>query len=230
MKYDKNVVIHRGVFKKGMIENSLSSFKECASLGFMIELDTHIIKDGNVIVFHDDNFSRMCGVNKLVKDSTLSEVKSYKLDGSNQSIPTLLEVLDVVKGKVPILIELKCDVRDNSLEDKVIEIMREYKGDFVFESFSPFILRRLCYLRKKYDLKFDVGLLTKSFWMFVFALVFSKISFVAFNYKLLKKRRFRFISKHYPTLVYTVKKRGVYNSDRSLNIGYIVENYEDILD
>ena len=107
-------IAHRGLHNDKFPENSLSAFENAVKNGFAIENDIHLLADGNVVVFHDDNLKRMCGDDKKINELTLEEVKQYRLKGSDEQIPTLKECLDLVDGKVPLLIEFKCNSKKES--------------------------------------------------------------------------------------------------------------------
>jgi glycerophosphoryl diester phosphodiesterase len=137
---------HRGLHGNGVVENSLNAFKLAVDNNFGIELDVQLSKDGEVVVFHDDTLNRMTGVDKKVIDLTLAELKELTLKDSDQKIPTFKEVLALVDGKIPLLVEIKGDSLDTSVCPKVAEVLKEYKGDYLIESFNPFIVREM----KKY--------------------------------------------------------------------------------
>ena len=94
----------------------MKAFAEAIKNNYIIELDVHLLKDSEVIVFHDDNLKRMTGVNKKVKECTYEEIAEIKLKETEEKIPLLKEVLNLVDGKVPIIIELKTDLRCGKLE------------------------------------------------------------------------------------------------------------------
>ena len=144
-----NIIAHRGYHKKelGIPENSIPAFIRAIENNYIIELDVHVLKDNNIIVFHDDNLKRMTGIDKNIKELTYDELKNVKLYNTNYTIPLLSEVLSIVDGKVPILIELKYDVRNHRLEDNLMKILKEYNGEYAVQSFDPFILS---YFKRKY--------------------------------------------------------------------------------
>lgn len=131
---------HRGLYGRGIPENSLAAFELAARSGAGIELDVRLTRDKRVVVFHDETLKRMCGVEKSVSELTLKELKSYRLLGTENSIPTLIEVLRLVDGRVPLLIELKGEGRDVSLCPRVARILDDYSGVFCVESFNPLLL------------------------------------------------------------------------------------------
>lgn len=135
-------IAHRGLHSESVPENSLKSFIEACKSGYIIENDIHITKDDQVVVFHDDNLKRMCGVDKKIEDLTLKEIKEYNLLNTNEKIPTLKECLDTVDGKVPLLIEFKClDTKTgNRLCVEANKILSKYNGEYAIQSFYPFVL------------------------------------------------------------------------------------------
>ena len=133
---------HRGLHSKdkSIPENSISAFKLAVEKGYGIELDVILSKDGEVMVFHDDTLNRVCGISGKFEDYTLYELREMKLCNSNEKIPMLHEVLEIVNGKVPIIIEIKSGNRNKELCEKVLKCIREYLGPYCIESFNPFIV------------------------------------------------------------------------------------------
>ena len=111
-----NLIAHRGLHNDKYPENSLGAFKRAIRKNYIIEFDVHLLKDGTAVVFHDDNLYRMCGKRKKIKDFTYDELKKIKLLDTNYTIPTLDSVLKLIEGKVPIIVELKYDVKVGLLE------------------------------------------------------------------------------------------------------------------
>lgn len=143
----QNLIAHRGYhdIKKGIPENSIIAFKEAVKNNLIIELDVHVLKDRKVVVFHDDNIKRMTDIDKNIKDMTYDELDKIRLKKTEHKIPLLQEVLELINGKVPIIIELKCDVKYGALEKEVIKILKNYHGKYAIKSFSPFSVN---YFRK----------------------------------------------------------------------------------
>lgn len=133
----KPYIAHRGVHDENIPENSLIAFQRAVDLGYNIELDVHIIKDNNIVVFHDDNLERMTGINRNLKDCTYEELQSYSLKNTNQKIPLLSDVLKLVNGKVALIVELKIDQSTGKLEQKLLEMLKKYNGNYAIESFRP---------------------------------------------------------------------------------------------
>lgn len=136
-------IAHRGLHskEKGIPENSLEAFKAAVEGGFAIENDIHLTKDGYVVVFHDSTMVRMCGVNRKISEMTLDEIKELRLMNTDCTVPTLKECLEVIDGRVPLLIEFKRDGKVKDLCFAANEILKDYKGKYFIQSFYPQVLR-----------------------------------------------------------------------------------------
>ncbi len=130
---------HRGLFdnEAGVPENSLKAFARAVEAGYGIELDVQLSKDGHTVVFHDSSLKRMCGVDGNVRDYTLKELQSMRLLNSTETIPTFAEVLAVVGGKVPLIVEYKADLRPDDVCTRADALLQNYKGAYCVESFHP---------------------------------------------------------------------------------------------
>ena len=138
---DGMYIAHRGLHDEENPENSLISFELAAQHGYAIENDIHITADGRVVVFHDGNLKRMCGVDGTIEDMTLTELKKLRLKDSGERIPTLEECLELVDGRVPLLIEFKCDDKTcGRLCAAANKILKNYSGKYFVQSFFPLVL------------------------------------------------------------------------------------------
>lgn len=136
-------IAHRGLHnaKEAIPENSLLSFQKAIEKNLPIEIDIHLTKDGQIVVFHDENTERMCGVNGKIEEMTLDEIKNLSLLETSEKIPTLQEVLSLVRGQVFLLIEFKVvNKNTEKLCKKANEILTEYKGKYLVQSFYPQVL------------------------------------------------------------------------------------------
>lgn len=106
-----------------------------------MELDVQLSKDGQVVVFHDDTLNRVCGVDSRVDEKTYDELRQMSLCGSTQTIPLFSEVLKTVRGRGPLIVELKNGKRNEELCEKTYALLSKYSGEYCIESFNPFIVR-----------------------------------------------------------------------------------------
>ena len=134
---------HRGLHGRGIPENSRAAFDLACQKGFGIELDVQLSRDGEVMVFHDYTLDRVVGREGKLCDLCAAELGTLSLCGTEQTIPTFREVLALVNGRVPILVELKGESMDTSLCAKVAALLREYEGLYCIESFNPLLLREM---------------------------------------------------------------------------------------
>lgn len=136
-------IAHRGLYDNhsGIPENSLAAFRRAAEKGYGVELDVQITSDGQVIVFHDDDLDRMCGVSGKIWDRSLAQLRQLRLLGTEETIPLFTEVLDVLKqGAGPLIVELKLGPRSKELCEKTKAFLDRYPGVFCVESFDPRIV------------------------------------------------------------------------------------------
>ncbi len=131
---------HRGLWNETYPENSLAAFARAAQAGYGIELDIQLSKDNVIMVFHDYDLKRMCGIDKKLSELTAAELSNIRLLGSNQSIPRFSDVLKVVDGKVPLLVELKGEDSKTELCKRAAAMLDKYHGAFCIESFNPLLL------------------------------------------------------------------------------------------
>lgn len=134
---------HRGLHKrdKSVPENSIAAFERASAKGYGMELDVQLSKDGEVVVFHDDTLNRVCGVDSRVDEKTYAELKKMSLCGTEETIPLFSEVLKTVRGRGPLIVELKNGRSNRELCEKTYELLKAYNGEYCIESFNPFIVR-----------------------------------------------------------------------------------------
>ena len=141
---------HRGYHNKPEIpENSMAAFRRAVEHGFPSELDVHLIADGSLVVFHDESLERQTGVRGQIEDYDITNLRKLRLEGTDEPIPTLDEVLELYEPSgLPLLIELKT-ARGNHfrLTEAVCRRLDSYSGEFVIESFDPRVLIDLRKLR-----------------------------------------------------------------------------------
>lgn len=138
----KKPIAHRGLhnIKESIPENSLPAFEKAIQKDFPVELDVRILKDDTVVVFHDNSLDRLTGLNKLIRDIPFSGLKYIYLLNTKEKIPSLDEALTLIDGKVPVLIDIKNEGKTAHLEQELLKILKNYKGEFAVQSFNPLSL------------------------------------------------------------------------------------------
>lgn len=233
---------HRGLHdgKAGIPENSMPAFRKAVVRGYGIELDVHLTKDRQLVVFHDQSLQRMCGLKKDICELTLEEIRTLTLDDTNEKIPTLDEVLSLVDGRVPLIVELKNDVRwsHTALPEALHQRMSAYQGPYCVESFDPLMMR---WYKKNapgiirgqlaFDQKIAKGKYAR-FEMFAASHLLmnflSRPDFVAYNHKTQKNVSYRVMRALFRPLLaaWTVRSKADYDALQSQYDLQIFEAFE----
>jgi glycerophosphoryl diester phosphodiesterase len=228
-----NLIAHRGLHNKDIPENSLKAFDLAIKKNYIIELDIHILKDNTIIVFHDDNIKRMTGINRNIKDCTYEEIKKYNLLNTKYKIPKLEDVLKLVDGKVPLIIELKTDVKPDRLEKNVVKLLDDYKGLFCVKSFNILSIKWF----KKNRNNYIRGLLVDKNWNNILKIIsfkpiinlICKPDFISCNCKLVNDKKIKKFKKNIPIISWTIKNKTNYIKYKDKYDNLICENIDDYL-
>ncbi len=130
-------IAHRGYHNETFPENSIGAFKRAMENGFGMEFDVRLLKDDTLVIMHDDNLKRMVGKDVNLSNLTYLDIKDFTLLGTEEKIPLFKEVLELVGGRVPLMIEFKNDTLSNRLEELSYELLKDYKGEYSVQSFNP---------------------------------------------------------------------------------------------
>lgn len=141
--FQNRTFAHRGLFEADQIvpENSLPAFRAAVEAGYGVELDVQLTKDKVVVVFHDDNLKRVCGVDARVDSYTFEELQAFPLLHTGERIPAFMDVLGVLGGRIPMIVELKSGGDWKTLCEKTLALLKDYRGDYCVESFHPLLVR-----------------------------------------------------------------------------------------
>ena len=230
---------HRGFHGDGAEENSVTAFERAIEKGYGIEIDVRFSKDGELMVFHDETLKRVCGIDKRVVDLTLAELKEIKLGSTEDTIPTFREVLDLVNGRTPLLIEIKQDKGEGDVASATAEALKDYKGEFLIQSFNPLAVATF----KKKLPKAVRGILSDNFFRekerrttLYFALknlllnFLCRPDFISFNHLEYKSSfTLRFVKKLYRPVLFAWTLRSADDEARAKEQGFsgiIFENYQ----
>lgn len=141
----KRPIAHRGLhdMNRTVWENTLSAFRRAVEHNYAIECDVHLTSDHQPVVFHDDSLARLTGTDGLIWQRTAREMAALRIGGTQDHAPTLVETLELVAGKVPIIIEIKgIPGHDDGLVEAVGSILKTYKGHAAIMSFDHWIIRQ----------------------------------------------------------------------------------------
>jgi glycerophosphoryl diester phosphodiesterase len=136
-------VAHRGLHNidAGLPENSLAAFDAAALAAYPVEFDVRLARDGTVMVFHDATLDRLTGRTGRVIDLDAAELQSLRLAGSDQCIPTFAQVLALLDGRVPAIVEIKSfEGAVGPCEEATLKVLESYHGEYTIQSFNPYCL------------------------------------------------------------------------------------------
>jgi glycerophosphoryl diester phosphodiesterase len=135
-------IAHRGLHRgRDVPENSMAAIEAAIAANHPIEIDIQFLADGHIAVFHDKDLERLTGQPGSIADQTLEALPKFHLFGTDQTIPTLTEVLDLINGQVPVLVELKNEGKVGPLESALHKILQNYRGEVAIQAFNPFSLQ-----------------------------------------------------------------------------------------
>jgi glycerophosphoryl diester phosphodiesterase len=135
-------IAHRGLHDDKVVENSLLAFSRAMDAGHSIELDVQMTLDKKLVVFHDWDLGRLTGKDGKLSEKTYNEIKDLHLNNTRQKILLLEDVLMLINGNVPLVIEIKSQKYfDNSICKEIYKVIENYNGKFAISSFNPFVVR-----------------------------------------------------------------------------------------
>lgn len=226
-----NLIAHRGLHSNEIPENSLKAFELAIKNNYIIELDIHLLKDNNIVVFHDDNLKRMCNIDKKIKDCTYEELQKYNLKNTKYKIPLFSDVLKLINGKVPLIVEFKYDVKVGKLEKEAVKLLDNYQGLFCVKSFNPMSVNWF----KKHRNNYIRGLLVDNKWGTIGEIISSsmilkglcKPDFLSCKYVLSNNKKVIKYSKKHPVLCWTIRNKTNYLKYKDKFYNLICENIND---
>lgn len=129
---------HRGLHGNGAPENSMDAFRRAVEGGYGMELDVHLLKDGSLAVLHDHSLKRTAGADVIIEDLTAADLPNYRLEGTEETIPLFSQVLELVNGRAPLIVELKSTTENFAvLCQAATQMLDGYHGVYCIESFDP---------------------------------------------------------------------------------------------
>ena len=145
-------IAHRGYhdLNKTRWENTLSAFAAAVEKNYAIECDVHLSSDGVPVILHDNDLKRLTGSEGFVWQRNAAELTSLKVGGTGDHVPTLAEMLSLVAGRVPLVIELKgIPGHDAGLVASVARQLRKYSGKAAIMSFDHWLIRDFPRMRRE---------------------------------------------------------------------------------
>ncbi len=146
-------IAHRALHDRaqGRIENSPAAIRAALDHGYAIEIDLQLSQDGIPMVFHDEELDRLTEAQGPLNARSASDLQAIRLKDSTDCIPTLSQVLAMVAGRVPLLIEIKdqsltMGPTDGRLEAATAALLADYSGDVAVMSFNPACIHHMARL------------------------------------------------------------------------------------
>lgn len=206
-------IAHRGLHdgNREVPENSREAFRLAIARGVPIEFDVQKLGDGTLVVFHDEDLNRLCGDDLALSSLAKEDLDQFRLNSTLETIPTLEEVLQLVDGQVPLLMELKNFGLNRKMERHLLKLLDDYKGAYALQSFNPLSIKWI----KRRRPRWQVGQLVTSVrhrlpinYLANFALLnfWKNPDFISFDAQELPDQRVHYFKqKGVPILVWTVK-------------------------
>lgn len=236
--FREKYIAHRGLFNNADIpENSMSAFRKAVEAGYGIELDVQLTADNQLVVFHDETLNRMCGDERTLYKLSYEELNQLSLLETNERIPLLKDVLALIDGLVPLVVEIKSEGRYLLTSELTNQMLLGYKGIFCVESFHPFVLKwykknnpaiirgqlSTNYFRDGIDRPWGVQLaLTNMLFNFM-----TKPDFIAYNHKFKKQLSYRLCRKFYNpvNVAWTVRSQNELEDARDTFEAFIFDSF-----
>ena len=236
-EYKSTLFAHRGLHNAQRAENSMSAFAAAVEKGYGIELDVRLSKDKKLVVFHDDTLTRVAKIEGRVDECTAEELGAMSLAGTADGVPLFEDVLKLVGGRVPLLVEIKEDAGKSEVSSAAAEALKSYTGPYIVESFNPLSLANA----RKHLPEATYGILSQNYYRYenyrkplyfaLGALLTNRIckpAFIAYDHRDYKSVSFR-IAKHLfgaATFAWTVRSAEEEAAARAHGFDSVIfENY-----
>lgn len=222
-------IAHRGIQSNDSIENTTQAFNLAIKKKVPIELDIHILRDKNLVVFHDDNLKRLFDIDKKIEDYNYDELSKLTFN-DNSKIPLFNDVLKLVSGQVLLVVEMKKSniVRYSEYCMVVKKALEEYNYDIVIKSFDIRIVYWFLH-----NTEYLTGLLianrNRSIYDYLMknklVLMCLKPDFISVDYHLLNDLTIRAYRKHNPVLTWTIRDSDTLNLVRESADSYLIDKF-----
>jgi len=226
-------------------ENTITAFKKAIKLGVdMVELDVHLCKTGEVIVLHDDSVNRTTNGTGSIHDKTLDELKKLSI-ATNETIPTLQEVINATKGFCRLNIEVKKKkpaekvlqlIQDNQIQQETMVSSNYLKPLGIINSAEPQTDTALIFWSTKSNLRqflFSVVclmLLPLTHWIILHRAKKAKVRWVNLMKPIVHKRFIkRLHNRGYKVAVWVVNNKRTIKKMRHLGVDAIMSDYPELL-
>ena len=227
-------IAHRGLFNEKCPENSIAAFKNAIKNKLPIEFDVTCLIDETPVVFHDEKLARMTGKDGFISGCSYKDIEKLTLAGTKERIPTLKEALDVIDGKVPVLITIKNFGKVGPTEKAIWKVLQGYRGEYAVGSYNPYTLEWFknnapkvkrgqvsCFFKNKEI----TGIKTFSLKRMLLNKKISEPNFIVYDANDMPNK---YVKKYYgklPIIVYTIKNIGDENRMKDYCDNFVFDTY-----
>ncbi len=216
------IIAHRGMYDNVRIyENTVGAIERCIKLNIPVFLDVSLLKDGNLICFADKTLTRLLHVEEKLEDSTLNDINYF----SKIKIPTLEEVLVLIRGKIPVILNIRSVCKKHSIENKILSMLKNYPDNVFVQSDDLGVLRYIHKANKNLKIGYNVN--KRNYYKFF---IFHAFDYVAIDSLLVSDRQARKLRESYFLIGYGIKDRNQYLKKKGCYDAYICDNVLDIID
>lgn len=212
-----SIIAHRGIYNNITIyENTLESIMYAVKNNIIVEFDIRMTKDNQIIVFHDEEGSRLLKLKDKISSLTKEEIDFI----SHYHIPTLVSVLDCINGVVPIVIEVKED--NKIIREELIKILKKYKGKVAIQSF---IYDAVKFYRKK---GYITGLLVGDNKNYKLLNKKINVDFLNIKYDFVDRMKVNLLKQKYYVIGYTIDTREAVGYYIKIFNNLVIDNIEEV--
>ena len=223
MDFLKNSVIaHRGVYDNQRIyENTIGSIERCIKENVPIFLDISLLKDNTIICFADKTLTRLIHVEEQTSDVTLNDLNYY----SKIKIPTIEEALVLIRGRVPVILNIRSTSKKHFIESQLVAMLKNYPVENIcIQSEDTNVLKYIYKYNKKIRLGYSVS--KNNYYKF---LLFHSFDYVCLDSLLVSDKQARKLKERYFLIGYNIKNKEQYLRRKGFYDAYVCDNVLDII-
>jgi glycerophosphoryl diester phosphodiesterase len=215
------IIAHRGIYDNTRIyENTIGSIERCIKLGLPVFLDVSYLKDNNLICFADNTLTRLLHVEESVKESTLNDINYY----SKIKIPTLEEALVLIRGKIPVILNIRSIDKKHLVENKILSMLKNYPDNVFVQCDNLSVIKYIHKMNKNIKIGYMIN--KKNYYKFY---IFHAFDYVAIDSLLVSDRQARKLRESHFLIGYNIKDKEHYLKKKGCYDAYICDNVLDII-
>lgn len=216
------IIAHRGIYdNQRLYENTIGAIEKAIKENIPVFLDISLLKDENLICFNDSTLTRLLHVEEKTKDVTLNDINYY----SKIKIPTLEEALVLIRGRVPVILNIRSESKKHFIENKILSMIKNYPGEICIQSTNLGFLK---YIQKN-NKNIKIGYLVNKSNYYKF-FIFNKFDYVCIDSLLISDRQARKLRESYFLVGLNIKDKNHYLKKSNCYDAYVCDNVLDIIE